>query len=256
MRRSMFRPLRLAELDNSIALLRRYQQGVRLLEIGAGTGWQAQALSEVGFDVEAVDLPAESAISNHAHAREWPILDYDGRHLPFADCSFDVVYSSNVLEHVVDLDTLMAEMRRVLRPDGVALHVLPNCVWRLLSILSFYPAVVVDAVGWLKRTGASKPTSGASPQNKSLIRNLFRRIIPHAHGSAGTPLTELARFSKRSWDRYFTSHRWEVLHHGNNGILASGDYLLDAALPMSLRRKIGEAVGGIAHVYLLRPEAR
>jgi 2-polyprenyl-3-methyl-5-hydroxy-6-metoxy-1,4-benzoquinol methylase len=135
----MFKQLRLAEVEDSIALLRQYKDSGDLLEIGAGTGWQSKALSSAGYRVDAVDLPADSDISNHAHSRDWPIRDYDGAHLPFADRSFDIVYSSNVLEHVVELDTLTQEMERVLRPGGVALHLLPNSTWRLLSLVTYYP---------------------------------------------------------------------------------------------------------------------
>jgi SAM-dependent methyltransferase len=253
----MFRPLRLAELDDSLELLRRHHCGKRLLEIGAGTGWQSRALSEAGFEVEAVDLPADSAISNHARAREWPIRDYDGVHLPFSDQQFDIVYSSNVLEHVVELDQLMDEVRRVLRPDGIALHLVPNGNWRLLSLLTFYPALAFDGASWLKRDKSAGPSTAASSrQKRSFARKLLRRMIPHAHGSVGTALGELRRFSRQSWNAYFERRGWEVVHYGNNGIIASGDYLLDSAFPLSLRRQLGRTIGGIAHVYLLRPQSR
>lgn len=251
----MFRQFRLAELADSIALLHDHADGKRLLEIGAGTGWQSRALSEAGFEVEAVDLPAESAISNHAHDRDWPIRDYDGVHLPFADGSFDIVYSSNVLEHVVQLNALMGEMRRVLRDGGVALHLVPNSNWRLLSLVTFYPALLVDAAVWLGRRRAEPNSEAASRQatGQSFARKLARRIVPHAHGSVGTALTELGRFSKRAWDSYFARTGWEVLHYATNGMVASGDYLLGSALPLGSRRALGRLAGGIAHVYLLRP---
>ena len=67
--------------------------GSRILEIGAGAGWQSRALAQMGFAVEAVDV----ASALHADTRVFPVEEYDGRHLPFADESFDVVFSSNVL---------------------------------------------------------------------------------------------------------------------------------------------------------------
>ena len=139
MARSMFRELRLAEIGDTIELLRRYRSSGDLLEIGAGTGWQAKALAGTGYAVTAIDLPASADISNHARSREWPIVDYDGSHIPFGDESFDIIYSSNVLEHVVDLDGLTSEMKRVLRPGGLALHLVPNGNWRVLSLISYYP---------------------------------------------------------------------------------------------------------------------
>jgi SAM-dependent methyltransferase len=46
--------------------------------------------------------------------------------LTFADESFDVVLTSEVLEHVVDLDRALAEIRRVLKPGGLHVFTVPN----------------------------------------------------------------------------------------------------------------------------------
>jgi SAM-dependent methyltransferase len=45
--------------------------------------------------------------------------------LPFADASYDVVYASHVLEHVPDDRRAIAEIRRVLRPGGIAVLPVP-----------------------------------------------------------------------------------------------------------------------------------
>jgi SAM-dependent methyltransferase len=255
----MFRDLRLTEVNDSIELLRKYKSTGDLLEIGAGTGWQSKALSGAGYRVDAVDLPADNDISNHAHSREWPIRDYDGAHLPFADHSFDIVYSSNVLEHVVELDKLTQEMKRVLRPSGIALHLVPNSTWRLLSLVTYYPGQAIDTLKWLTRkpsprADSSPERASSSGPRHSLTRKAVRRLLPPTHGSVGTPLTEITRFSKRTWDDYFRSGGWEILHYGNDGLLASGDYLLGSLLPIKTRRQLGRVTGGIAHVYVVRPE--
>jgi SAM-dependent methyltransferase len=254
-----FRDLRLAELESSLQLLETFgAKSGDLLEIGAGTGWQAKALSKEGYHVEAIDLPAESGISGHARAREWPITDYDGVHIPFGDATFDIIYSSNVLEHVTELDGLMRDMKRVLRKDGIALHLLPNPQWRVLSLIAYYPAQAVDFLRWLRK---DKPNSlaagsGTASRSQSIARKAFGRLIPHAHGAVGTALGELSRFSKGSWDRYFQHMGWDVLYYGNNGLAASGEYLLGSALSIQSRRMVGRLIGGIAHVYVVRPKAK
>lgn len=252
-----FRDLRLTEVEDTIRLLDRFAKPHgNLLEIGAGTGWQAKALANAGYEVEAIDLPAQSGISGHALSREWPMRDYDGSHIPFADDSFDILYSSNVLEHVVELDTLAADMKRVLRPGGVALHLLPNPQWRLLSLVTYYPGQALDFARWLKRS--EKPAAGTSPAtaprgSRSLLAKAARRLLPPTHGAEGTPISEFGRFSKRHWDNFFDRAGWDVLYYGNNGLAASGDYLLGTALGIRARRMIGKAMGGIAHVYVVRP---
>lgn len=257
-REAAFEALRLTEVHDAIDLLRRHgKTSGELLEIGSGTGWQARALSEAGYRVEAIDLPADSAISGHARNRHWPIRDYDGVHIPFDDDRFDILYSSNVLEHVERLDALMGEMTRVLRPGGVALHLLPNPQWRILSLLTYYPGQAIDLLRYLRRPSGSgavtPPAQSCGPVRPSLTSKILKRLSPPTHGAVGSPISEVKRYAKRSWDRYFGERGWKVIEYSNNGLLASGDYLLGSALGTGGRRKVGRILGGIAHVYLLQP---
>src|SRR5262249_61191740 len=103
--------LRRAEIDGIVSL---FPPRARVLEVGAGSGRQARELERRGFQVTAVELPD----SNYAAHRVFPIVDYDGAVIPLPDASVDVVFSSNVLEHVPDLARLHAEIRRVLAPGG------------------------------------------------------------------------------------------------------------------------------------------
>ena len=260
---SAFEALRLAEVHDAIELLRRHgRSSGDLLEIGAGTGWQARALSEAGFEVTAIDLPADAAISGHARNRHWPIHDYDGVHIPFDDDSFDIIYSSNVLEHVTELDALTQETQRVLRPGGIALHLLPNPQWRILSLATYYPGQAVDLVRYLRRrSGGAAATAkqddrwavAGSSTGSSLWGKAIKRLLPPTHGAVGSAIGEIRRYSRENWDRYFRQRGWEIVEYSNNGLMASGDYLLGSALGMATRRRIGRILGGIAHVYLLRP---
>lgn len=263
-----FEKLRIAELKDTEALIRRYGgPNCRVLEIGAGIGWQAKTLSGLGYRVQAIDLPVENEISNHARNRIWPIIDYDGKNIPFNNNSFDIVYSSNVLEHVLNPDALNQEIHRVLRPGGFAIHLVPNSVWRLSSLLSYYPAQAIDLIRVMRRLFFSQtmrnnrhsaPTAQpqASPRKYgSYASKLARRIIPSKHGAYGTALSELLRFSRRNWDRFFTHQGWNIIEYRHNGIWATGDYLMGDLLPIQLRRHIGQLIGGIAHVYVLQSKS-
>src|SRR5947209_11348418 len=115
------------ELETILPL---FPSGARILEIGGGTGSQALELSRRGFKVTAIDL-ASSAYAAH---RVFPIIDYDGATIPLPEASVDVVFSSNVLEHVPDLARMHAEIRRVLAPHGKCIHVLPTHVWRFWTV--------------------------------------------------------------------------------------------------------------------------
>jgi len=99
--------------------------GIRLLEIGAGTGWPGLYLSgQSGCRVTLVDLPAEAleiagarADSDGIAARVETVVA-NAAVLPFADASFDAVSHSDVLCCLLPKHEALTECRRVLRPGG------------------------------------------------------------------------------------------------------------------------------------------
>ncbi|NLU83753.1 bifunctional 2-polyprenyl-6-hydroxyphenol methylase/3-demethylubiquinol 3-O-methyltransferase UbiG [Rhodococcus sp. HNM0569] len=97
----------------------------RALDVGCGGGFLAERFARLGVDVTGVDVSTVSIETARAHAAASGLpIEYrvgSAEQLPVDDASFDVVYCCDVLEHVDDLDAVLAEARRVLRPGGVYL---------------------------------------------------------------------------------------------------------------------------------------
>jgi len=83
--------------------------------------------------VTGIDPSAPTIVQAAAHAKEAALaITYRvavGEAIPFADATFDIVYCCDVLEHVDNLDTVMTETARVLKPGGVYLFDTINRTW-------------------------------------------------------------------------------------------------------------------------------
>lgn len=99
--------------------------GESVLDLGCGGGFMAEALAQRGANVIGVD-PVEAAVAAaRAHAGEAGLaIDYrvgSGEAIPLADGSIDCVVCVDVLEHVADIDRVLDEIVRVLKPNGLFL---------------------------------------------------------------------------------------------------------------------------------------
>jgi len=114
--------------------------GSKFLDIGCGRGHAlAMAASRKGCQVVGVDpFPDKAGVVPELQDlnREFNIEEGFCEQLPFDDCSFDVVYSSHMLEHTSDYPKSVSEMNRVLRPNGVVILGVPTATMALIRLLS------------------------------------------------------------------------------------------------------------------------
>jgi SAM-dependent methyltransferase len=102
--------------------------GLRVLDFGCGHAMASIVLARRGARVTAFDLSAgylaEARRRAEANGVAIDLVQADGQRLPFADESFDRVWGNAVLHHL-DMDRAARELRRILRPGGVAVFCEP-----------------------------------------------------------------------------------------------------------------------------------
>lgn len=244
-----FKMLNRIRVREIAAALPHIPKGSRVLEIGAGTGEQSKMLSKKGHKVTAVDIEGTEYQKHCA----FPVTYYNvNGPLPVKDGSIDVVFSSTVLEHVPNLDALHDEFRRVLKPDGFCVHILPTPTWRIWTTLAGpfdFPARV-SAVWKANDKRFTRKTLYA------LAREAYIVGLPHLHGERGNAITEIYHFSKRSWTNVFRKSGFEVQKIEPVGMFYTGWLVLGERLPVSLRTKMARVMGSSCRVYVVKPLPR
>ena len=240
--------IRSYELQRALSLIPSQS---KILEIGAGAGWQAKTLAESGFSVVAIDVPG----TQYAQERLWPVLEYDGINLPFPDGCFDVVFSSHVLEHIPHAEPFQAEVRRVLKSDGIAIHILPTGTWRLwtsICLYAYFAKILVEVLFPVVPSGDLAKT-GACAQKRSVRQNIrLRALLPSRHGEVGNAISEIYLFSRFRWMDLFRQTGWSVEAYYPTRLFYTGYMLLNSKLNLRLRRNASFILGSSSHLFCLR----
>ena len=105
-------------------------KGKKVLDVGAGLGFFSKAMSEMGADVLATDL-APNLVEKIKQRVGCPSVCADALALEkqFGQGAFDVVISSEAIEHTPDPNAALREMAAVLKPGGLLSVSTPNLVW-------------------------------------------------------------------------------------------------------------------------------
>jgi ubiquinone/menaquinone biosynthesis C-methylase UbiE len=133
--------LRESRLRKCASIIQSLPAG-RLLDIGCSKGdwalrWQARGWETAGLDLnrEHIALARDAGVD----AR---FCDLNREPLPFPDAQFDLIFAGEVIEHLVDTDGFLAEIRRCCKPGGNLLLTTPNLASfenRVRLLFGIYP---------------------------------------------------------------------------------------------------------------------
>lgn len=125
----------------------------KVLEIGIGLGTDLKQFARAGAECYGVDITRrhlELTEKNFAlEGFDVKLFEADATELPFPDNTFDCIHSFGVLHHIPDVEHVLAEALRVLKPGGIML----NAVYHKYSIAAASLLVRATMNGNLKRIG-------------------------------------------------------------------------------------------------------
>lgn len=216
---SDFLAVQVRELPYFRALLRaiesKFYEGLELkrpvLDVGCGDGHFAQRTFAQKIDVGIDPWEGPLAEASSRDIYEKTILTA-GAEIPFPDTSFETVISNSVLEHIPDLDPVITEISRVIRPGGLFVFCVPNHQFLgNLSVSNFFDRIKLKPLG-------------------DLYRAFFNRISRHYH------CDDMATWEKRLTSNGFTLEKaWHYFSPAAFHTLEWGHYF---GLPSLISRKL------------------
>lgn len=152
------------------------------LELGAGEGGQSVTIAKYCDQLTCTELSTHgNALIGNFAARDLPNVKYmlcDACDLSqFYGHAFDLIFSSNMLEHVPAVQQCLLECKKVLKGTGLMIHTMPTRNWKL----------------W------------------NCIIDISKRQPHHIHGVSKTHMHEWGAFSRRRWESEFSTAGFRLI---------------------------------------------
>lgn len=116
-----------------------------ILDFGCGEGKLVYQYRKLGYKAFGVDIAqrwgqTQTLCSEEGLESEgvFHLIDKADYRIPFDDDTFDLVHSNQVFEHVQDYSVALRDIKRVLKPGGISLHIFPS-KWRPVECHTFVP---------------------------------------------------------------------------------------------------------------------
>lgn len=201
----------------------RVEAGTRALDFGCGIGDTVRVFLERGIDAWGVDVREYwgAHFDEYWESRELPddeaarrlrVAQMEPYRLPFADQEFDFIVSTQVFEHVQDYESALRELGRILKRDGVSVHVFP-ARWRPVEAHVNVPlASVLQTPAYLKlwaRLGRRIPAQQGMTWQEVANDNL-KFLREQTNYPTAREIIRLGR--KGGVDISFAPHSY-VMHH-------------------------------------------
>lgn len=190
----------------------------RALELGCGSGEHSEYLAFYCKKLIAIEYNKDRLTSAGNDKTTFMVADAQDLS-QFHDNEMDLIFSSNLIEHLSKVDRCLSECRRVVKQQGLIIHTVPNRTWKFFHLLLYYP-FGVKVMFW--RFVSPKKAQGLSEfidtkvkldsSLRSLDYSLKKVLWPKTHGISKSHFTEFRNWAEKQWIEIFKRNSLDVVN--------------------------------------------
>ena len=197
-------------------------KNIEVLEIGGRDGHQAKFISKRGYKVTSIDI-------NPIFPQFYPVQKGNINKLNFDENSFDIIYSSNMLQEIEIIQDAFTEMKRVLKKDGVIIHIVPSNWWSIITNFWHYCLIPKYLIKSKKFQNIIYSETKNNVENNNKIKKYstdskknLKKLFFHPLGANISFIHEIFYFSNFNWKKLFNKSGFKTIHKKNCPYFYSG----------------------------------
>lgn len=206
------------------------RKDIKILELGGGDGYIAKCIREENYEIISTDI-------NPRFPSMFPVKKIKEGKLDFPPETFDLIFTSQVIAHVENLDLFFNEVKRVLKKDGVMINLVPATGWWIITNFWHYVLTPYNFLKFLKKSKIKyqENENSSKKMETSLSKKIINYLFLHPLGNSSSFIYELRKFSKNNWSELFKKNKFKIIEIDKSTYTYSGYFVLKMKL-MNLRK--------------------
>jgi ubiquinone/menaquinone biosynthesis C-methylase UbiE len=223
------------------------EKSINILEIGGGDGFLAKKIHDDGYEIISIDQIPK-------HPQYFPVVIGNATKLDFESNKFDVIFSSQVIAHINEIELFFAECKRVLKKNGLMIHIVPSTAWSIGTNFWHYILLPKFFIQWRRsnlQVTNSVDKSKKTNKKQKIMNKIINALFLHPLGTNPSFIHEFYYFSKYYWKKIFQNHEFDIIEIKNGPYFYSGHNILKNKL-LKTRRILAKAGFTSTYCFVLK----
>ena len=188
-------------------------KNLKILEIGGRDGYQAKIISKKGYNITSIDI-------DPIYPQFYPVQKGTIDQLKFQENSFDIIYSSNMLQEIQNIEDTFKEIKKILKKDGIVIHIVPSSWWSMITNFwhyCFIPKYLIKSNKFQQifKVNSKKLQIKENHNNIKSSKKNLKQLFFHPLGANTSFIHEIFYFSRFYWKKLFKKNGFNVINEKN-----------------------------------------